>query len=251
MRIFLPLICSLLLSVQAANALTTSEGQSWDYEPDAWIRGNGADTSWFGWDSLEAVGPPTAPYGSYLLSDSTPDLGSPTTATGASLAQSVSSQGLYGHRSSSGNYYSGFLATMTADDSISGVAPASGAGGNTTLVLQVLAMPPDPVQGSVGLEGLSFDADAAWAQTAILYGMQADGTGLYWIEWTAAGAAVPFSIQITSQYQHVAIDAFQVDTYWTSGSAPVTNSLSSIGVPEPASWLLYVAAALTAAGRRR
>lgn len=244
-------------TTQCAMAFTTSQGQLWDTEPDAWARGNTAVTSWFGWDVLEFTGPPTAPFGSFVLNDSTPDLGAPTTATGTSLAQSPASIGIYGHQSASGNYYSGFPDVAdgfpfnaVADDTLTGVAPASGAGGYTTIVLQAIAQVPAQGQGANSIAGVSFIADAAWTKTSGLYGQTADGAGLYWQEWTAPGANVPFSIDITSATSSIAIDAFQVDTYWTTASQPLINSRDSIGVPEPAAVALMAIGACWCATTR-
>lgn len=241
---------SVVFTAWQAHAITTSQGQTWVTQPDAWSRGNTADSSWFGWDFLEFTGPPTAPFGSFVLNDSTPDLGAPTTATGVNLAQSGASIGVYGHQSASGNYYSGFPGNAFADDTLSGVAPSSGAGGYTTLLIQVIAQAPAPGQGVNTIAGLSFVADAAWTKTSDLYGQTAAGTGLYWQEWTAPGANVPFSVDITSVTSSIAIDAFQVDTYWTSNPQPLTNSRGSIGIPEPTSVvLLAIGACWTASSR--
>lgn len=249
-RLLVLAAASVALTVPQALAFTTSQGQTWDTEPDAWSRGNSADSSWFGWDVLEFSGPPTAPFGSFVLSDATPDLGAPTTATGVNLAQSDASIGVYGHQSASGNYYSGFPGNAFADDTLSGVAPSSGAGGYTTLLVQAIAQVPAPGQGVNTITGLSFTADAAWTKTSDLYGQTADGAGMYWQEWTAPGANVPFSIAITSVTSSIAIDAFQVDTYWTSDPQPLVNGRTSIGVPEPTSLVLMAISACWCASRR-
>ena len=231
----LTIVLSMATAIGVAStstAFTTNAGQTWDTEPDAWSRGNTADTSWFGWDEFEPTGPPTAPFFSFILDDSTPDIGSPTTATSTNIAQSVASQAVYGHRSSSANYYSGFPDDAFADDTISGVAPASGAGGYTTILLQVIGLPGNRVSS------LSFDPGAEWTRTSDVEGRLADTAGLYWQEWTAPGGNLPFSIEMTSSESSIALDAIQIDTFWTSGDAPVLNSRDRIGIPEPASLLL-------------
>ena len=38
------------------------------YAPDAWVRGNTPNSSFFGWDVLEFAGAPNAPFGSYKAS---------------------------------------------------------------------------------------------------------------------------------------------------------------------------------------
>jgi hypothetical protein len=143
----------------------TACGVTTGYAPDAWVRGNTADASYFGWETLEFFGPPNAPFGSYRLDDATPELGVPTTALSPRLVQSPASAAIYGHRSSGGNYYSGFPdvddgfpADAVADDTISAVAPASGAGGFTTVVLQLIATPP----GAMGPNDIN---DLAFAMT--------------------------------------------------------------------------------------
>jgi hypothetical protein len=62
---------------------------------------------------------------------------------------------------------------------------------------------------------------------------------LHWLEWSAPGNDLTFKINMTSTELHRAIDAFQIDTYWTDGTAPVLNARQA--VPEPASGLLAVA----------
>lgn len=235
-----------IASASTASAFTTSLGQIWDTEPDAWVRGNTADASWFGWDDFEGGIPGPAPFGpplGELLDDSTPDIGGATTASSPLIKQSDASALVYGHVSSSGNFYSGFLGNAFADGTISGVAPASGSGGYTTLLLQVLAQP-----GTL-VSDLSFTADPAWTKTSDLFNTIGDSTGRYWQEWTAPGDNVPFSIDYASVFSSRSVDAFQVDTYWTPGAAPVVNSRTAI--PEPASLALVALGALGFAGRRR
>ena len=157
---------------------------------------------------------------------------------------------MYGHQSGSGNYYSGFPGNAFADDTLTGVAPASGSGGSTTLLLQVIGSLPAQGQGANSIDSLSFDADVAWTKTSNLYGQLADGTGLYWQEWTAAGDNVPFTIDITSALSSIAIDAFQIDTYWTPSTTPVVNSRTSIGIPEPATLLMLVSGVVFGLARR-
>lgn len=219
------------------------------YAPDAWSRGNDADTSYFGWDTLEIAGPPD--YGFlWLLDDASPDLGTGITATGTRLFQGTDGAGdpsptTQGHISSSQNYYSFF---DNSDDTVTATAPASGTGGYTTVVLQVFES-----AGGDGIPDLEFTMDNSidtWTPTKHLHNVTGVGLAVHWAEWTAPGNDLTFSIHMTSLGPHRVIDSFQVDTYWTSGPAPVVNSITS--VPEPATWLLAWGGPIAVlAGRRK
>ncbi|MCA9257640.1 MAG: hypothetical protein KDA61_00515 [Planctomycetales bacterium] len=244
----LPIVWGL---ASAAHGITTSSGQTWDLEPDAWVRGNSADISYFGWDVLDAG--QTLGFGA-ILDDTTPDLGSPTSALQTRFRQGVDgandpSPTTYGHVSGSGNYYSGFAPTNLADDYISGVTPASAAGGSTTLVLQLLgAAPGAGGQELLAIEDLEFEMlSAGWTLEKSLYGQLPTGTGMYWLEWSAAGGNLPFEVHFTSSSEHRSLDAVLVDTYWNSSDVPTLNSRTSI--PEPSAVLLAALAAV-ALGRR-
>jgi hypothetical protein len=211
-------------------------GQSWNFEPDAWTRGNAADASYFGWDVIESAGPPPGPFGSGRLDDSTPDLGAPTTATSPRIVQSLESLAIYGHRSGTGNYYSGFPASAFADDTISAVAPtpAGQSGGFTTVVLQVIGQPTSTIND------LTFTMDTgsvAWTKQKDLYAINETGAGIYWQEWSAPGDNLPFSIHMESTSSSRGIDSFQVDTFW-SANGPVVNAITAI--PEPSTFGLAV-----------
>lgn len=229
------LVCSLAfvcLSREAA-ALTTSEGQAWNFKPDAWIRANDSNTSWFGWDVLEeanAYYPPPPPPGSFtrVLDDNTPDLGAGTTAVGPRLYQNTpGAETNYGHQYLA-NYYA---RSDFSNDFITATAPAGGIGGYTTVVMQAIGMDGEPT------EGISFEmADAGWTKSKNLYGQNGLGSGLYLVEWFKEGGDLPFSIHMTSTLNHRSFDAFQVDTFWTPESSPRLNSISQI--PEPASVVL-------------
>ncbi|MBA3485006.1 MAG: PEP-CTERM sorting domain-containing protein [Pirellulales bacterium] len=243
---FLSLTASCLLIVGAiapARAITTSGGQTWNFEPDAWTRGNTDDTSYFGWDVIEHAGAPNGPFGSGRLDDTTPDLGAPTTAASPRIVQSAASLAIYGHRSGTGNYYSGFPGNAFADDTISAVAPTpvGQSGGFTTVVLQVIGQPSNAVPD------LSFAADTssvAWTKQKDLFAVNATGAGVYWQEWTALGDNLPFSIHMTSATSSRGLDAFQVDTFW-SPTGPVINAISAI--PEPSSFALAAMGLLASA----
>ena len=233
MRVLLALSVVAVAAGTPANALTTSLGQSWDYEPDAWTRTSDADTGFMGWDLLESSSSPLG-FGN-ILDDSTPDLG--VALPGARFYQGT--DGLidpsptdYGHRSGSGNYYSGFAGSvLNVDDTITGAAPASGTGGYTTLLVQAIGQPGNPVPG------IELVASAGWTKVTDLYNVELDGTGVYWQEWTAPGDNLAFSIDLNGPIgsSSYALDAFTVDTYWTDGQVPVVNTRTQIGVPEPSS----------------
>jgi hypothetical protein len=251
------LVAAALAAPAIAAPITTVDGQLWDSEPDAWTRGNTADTSHFGWDFLE-TGTPLLSSGR-ILDDTTPDIGAPSTATQTRWFQG--SNGVagplptgYGHRSGSGNYYSGFGDADLANDIVTAFTPSSGSGsaaGFTTLVLQVIASPPSGM-GANALADLSFNIlSGNWTKQKGLYGTLANGTGVYWQEWTSPGADVPFSVRVTSATSSRGIDAIQVDTHWTSASAPVINARRAIGVPEPGAATLALVGCLSLALRRR
>jgi hypothetical protein len=217
------------------------------FSPDAWLRGNNVDTSYFGWDALEIAGPPNHGF-FWALDDSTPDLGSGITATGMRLFQGTNgisnlSPTTQGHVSSSTNYYSFF---DTSDDTVTATAPASGAGGYTTVVLQIHS-----TAGGSLLSDLQFTIDSSansWTLHKHLNNAAVVGLGSHWIEWSAAGANLPFRIKMTSGEPHRTIDSFEIDTYW-SATAPAVNAIAA--VPEPATWLLCLVGLGAGIGRRR
>ena len=149
----------------------------------------------------------------------------------------------YGHRSTgSSNYYSGFMPTHFADDTITAIAPASGSGGFTTVVLQMLSN--STLSGS-----LEFSIGPQWTQQKLLSGTVGEVSTAYWVEYTAPSGDLPFSIHFTSAASSVALDAVLVDTFW-SPTGPVINA--RMVVPEPACVVLaFVAAACAGRMRRR
>ena len=242
------LICTAALWIAGMISQPTFAAIS-PYAPDAWSRGNDADTSYFGWDALEVAGPPNLGF-LWLLDDATPDLGTGITATGTRIFQGTDGAGdpsptTQGHISSSLNYYSFFDA---ADDTITATAPASGGGGYTTVVMQVLEN-----EDGDGIPDLQFAMDNsvdAWTPVKHLHNLIGSGRAVHWVEWTAPGDNLTYSINMTSLAPHRVIDSFQIDTFWTSGDVPVVNATA--GVPEPASWLLALGGlAACLAGRRR
>jgi hypothetical protein len=232
-----------VLMVSAASATVSI------YAPDAWTRGNTSTTAYFGWDVMDNSGI-AGGFGSVILDDPSPEIG---TALGLGVAAlngrifqgtGVSGgYGSYGHRSSSGNYYSGFNATDFMDDTITATTRGA-SGGFTTVVLQLLATPGNAVPGlAFNITGGTFTLQKS------LYGADASGTGQYWVEWTAPGANLPVAIHLSSAVSSVAADSFTVDAFWTAGAAPVVNSIST--VPEPGVVSLLGGAGLLWLARRR
>jgi PEP-CTERM motif len=246
---FRPLIIRIASLLVAALFASPSLAAIPPFTPDAWSRGNDADTSYFGWDLLDIAGPPNFG-GLYILDDSTPDLGAGITATGTRIYQGADGLGdtaptANGHVSSSQNYYSFF---DTSNDTITATAPASGSGGYTTVVLQIYEN-----TGGDGIPDLQFAMDNSvdtWSLDKHLHNLTASGRAVHWVEWTAPGNDLTFHINMTSTEMHRVIDSFQVDTFWTAGEAPVVNAIAA--VPEPASWLLALGGlSAVLAGRRK
>jgi hypothetical protein len=222
---------ALLASALAANSSVAGPSP---YAPDAWVRGNNASTSYFGWDFFETDGPPN--FGTlWMLDDSSPDLGSGITATSTRIYQGVDGfedplPTEVGHVSSTGNYYS---LDETFDGTIAAMAPASGAGGFTTVVLQL-----DSTMGGDTIADLQFSMEesaASWTLQKHLHNTHGDGLGYHWLEWTRPGGNVRFQIHITSLLDHRPVESFEIDTYW-SPTGPVVNAITA--VPEPATWAL-------------
>ncbi len=246
-RVALPFLMLATLLTAPAQAITTSMGQSWNFEPDAWTRGNTANASYFGWDVVESAGPPLGPFGTGRLDDTTPDLGAPTTAASPRIVQSPASLAIFGHRSGTGNYYSGFPDNALADDMISATVPAptGQTGGFTTVVLQVVGQPTSTIND------LSFAMDTAsvaWTKQKDLYAVNENGAGVYWQEWSAPGANLPFAIHMQSVASSRGIDAFQVDTFW-SAAGPVVNSIAALPEPSALGLALIGIAGVTRAAR--
>jgi hypothetical protein len=238
---------SLALLVVALIVQRTDAGLT-GFAPDAWTRGNNANTSYFGWDVFEATGQPFLG-GQLVLDDVTPDVGDATTATGTRIFQGTNgaadpSPTLRGHVSGTSNYYSFF---DRANDTLVGTAPASGLGGYTTVVLQLHS-----TAGGSLLDDLVFNIDdsvISWTLHKHLNDAGAGGLGYHWIEWSAPGADLPFQIKITSNRPHRTIDSFEIDTYWTGGATPAVNSIST--VPEPVTWKFLGMGVCAAMLRRR
>lgn len=203
------------------------------FVPDAWTRGNNANTSYFGWDFLEHSGEPDLGL-LWILDDVSPDLGSAGVDRRiyqGNDGRNDPSPNEEGHVSSTHNYYS---FTEKFDAKIVSTAPASGSGGFTTVVLQLRA-----TNGGFALGDLLFNMDVGtWTLQKHLKGVNSSGSGFHWVEWTSPGDDLPFQIRIGSAIEHRAVDSFQIDTFW-SPTAPVVNAITA--VPEPAAcWLAVI-----------
>lgn len=190
------------------------------------FRGTG-NTTFFGWDDFERNDPPTGPMGSYLLDDSSPDLG--VDPGGANARQNNS---VWGNITSTGNLYSGFFPGAVFDLTVSvPTAGSVGPSGWTTVVFQVLEnggtpLLPLTLNGLPPVESATFDVN---------------GRVQHAYEWHVAGNQSAYQIHIASLGPHAAIDAIVVDTVYASGSAPI-----DVAVPEPATWLIAVGGSLLA-----
>lgn len=220
-----------LLMVSAARATLST------YQPDAWTRGNSSTTSYFGWDVMDDSGI-VGFAGSKMLDDPSPEvglsLGIGVTGLNARIFQGTGlagGYGSYGHRSSSGNYYSGFNAADFMDDTITATT-RGGTGGFTTVVLQLLATPGNSIPGlAFNITGGTFTLQKS------LYGVDGTGTGQYWVEWTAPGANLPVAIDLNSAVSSISADSFTVDTHWTFAASPAVNSIGAVPEPTVASLL--------------
>jgi hypothetical protein len=212
------------------------------------MRGNSATTSYFGWDFFETDGPPDlGPL--WILDDSSPDLGQPTTATQTRIFQGASgrddpSPNLVGHVSSTGNYYS---FSEPFDAKIAFRPPAGGSGGFTTVVLQLHS-----TAGGDSIADLQFRmlelSGTSWTLQKQLTNV-VRGLGYHWIEWTAPAAGPQVLIEITSTFDHRPVDSFEIDTFW-SPTGPVVNAIQA--VPEPSGlWLAGCLAFIIGTCRRR
>lgn len=232
--------------------------------PDTWTRNNDAVTTFAAWDVLDAGAfhPGGAP-GQFgrTLDDSSPDIGA-SLGIGHSGINYRLYQGnggnagggpgtdptygmTYGHRSSSGNYYSGFNTFDFMNDTITGQTRGTTGTGFSTVVLQIRS-----AVGNLNPDLLaSITGSSTFSLVKELYEVTGTNEGIYWFEWTAAGGGLNYAINMTSDYAHVGVDSFSVDSYWTAGSSAVTSGVTA--APEPTRGLLMLLAMGAVVLRRR
>ncbi len=242
----IPFLGSVIGAVAFLTASPASHASITYGVPDTWTRDNSSTTTYAGWDVLEGTGAVLG-FGR-VLNDTTPDVGGSLgighTGISYSLVQDPTTT--YGHRSGSSNYYSGFNPLDYMNDTINGQTRGSTGTGYSTIVLQIKGLAANAVPNlTAGITG-----GATFTLVKELYGLGPTGEGMYWFEWTAPGGNLNYAIQMLSDYSSVGLDAFSVDTYWTSGSSPVTSAVSSAPEPTRAVLMLFAVGALVLRRRR-
>lgn len=212
-----------------------------------------------GWDLLEPGGfpPPIGISGGVLLDDTTPDLGD----TGISGARLQQVGNLFGHVSSTGNYYSGFGEGWGANDVITAPTDTADHGsGFTTVIFQMTEQdlggaPPvageeDPTAnaGSFDRTDITLNGVAA-LEANFSRGVNTNGVSQWFAQWEIAGDPTDVQIAFTNDLAHTALDFFEVDVIWSAGGGQLVQSPTI--VPEPASAGLLLIGGLVMLRRRR
>lgn len=218
-------------SAQAANIIKNTTDV---FTPS--FRGE-SNTTYFGWDDFEDSEVPGVPLGS-RIDDTTPDINTIGAPAGTRFKQDDAL--LYGHRSSSGNYYSGFGATDVAGDTFTAPTDGTeGVAGFTTVILQILAQVDN-------LPPLEFD-DVAGVSPEVVSGLNANNAGQYFVKYELPGNAASYDVRLfTSAATSVAVDKFEIDTlYSPKGYAP-----DFAIVPEPATLAVAILGGAALLARR-
>ena len=200
--------------------------------PDAWIRGT-AGTTYYGWDLFES--------GPVLLNDSTPDI-NPSAISGVAMVQNNST---FANVRSSTNLYAG---PFDVFDLTTDVKTAGGAGGFTTILVQIAGSVFGPDKTPAGFNPSSFLLNGE-TPNFITDGYIADNRNLWWLEWTFAGNQPAYQLEIDTEATSASLSKISIDTAWNASTA-LDNTNVAI-VPEPGSLALIVAAASLLINRRR
>lgn len=168
-------------------------------------RGN-VKTTWFGWETFNNVNDRTM--GVSVINDSTPDIGTTTTA-GANF-QTTNSEG---HLLASGNLY--FLGGTLAERI---TVPTNGTvgGGFTTIYLQIVSATGAPGGVNAFAGPITLDIDGT-PPTYQIEGANAGGTGQLWAKWELPGNEASYTIDIAGppNQAHFSFDRVVVDTHWS------------------------------------
>lgn len=212
-----------------------------------------------GWDLLEPNGfpPPIGISGGVLLDDTTPDLGD----VGISGVRFQQVGNLFGHVSSTGNYYSGFGEGWGADDLITAPTDtAENVGGFTTVIFQITAQdlglaPPVADDGEAPSAASFFERTdimlngSAASEANFSRGVNSNGVGQWFAQWEIAGDLTDVEIAFSNDFAHTALDFFEVDVLWSAGGGQLVQAPTI--VPEPASAGLLLIGGFIMLRRRR
>lgn len=165
-------------------------------------RGN-PQTTWFGWETFNNINNRTM--GVSVINDSTPDIGTTTTA-GANF-QTTNGEG---HLLSSGNIY--FFAGTLAEQI---TVPTNGtvSSGFTTVLLQIVS-----AQGFGAFADRITLSSIEGVAPQIVQSLNATGTGQLWAKWQIPGNQPTYTISIAGppNQAHFSFDRVIVDTHWSA-----------------------------------
>lgn len=245
-------LAGLLMGTSAVQAGYTD---SLHVTPD-W-RGDGAAVH-VGWDvlSAESFPPAIGVNGGVMLDDTTPDIGD-TGISGARLQQVTD---VFGHISSTGNYYSGFAPGWGANDVITAPTDATSHGtGFTTVIFQMTGQDlglapvdagddPQALADEFGRLDLTLNGVAA-SEANFARGVNANGVSQWFAQWEIAGDPVSVQIAFSNSQAHTALDFFEVDVLWSEQGGQLVQTPTI--VPEPTTAGLLGLACVYMLRRRR